>query len=50
MRVQEKQEELKFNGTHQIWANADDVNILGENKDTIKRFVWKCIQRKLSIC
>jgi hypothetical protein len=30
-RVQEKQEELKLNGTHQRLAYADDTNILGEN-------------------
>jgi hypothetical protein len=36
-RVQENQEELKLNGTHQLLAYADDINIVGEHKDAIKK-------------
>jgi hypothetical protein len=28
---------LKLNGTHQLQAYADDVNLLGDNMDTINR-------------
>jgi hypothetical protein len=28
---------LKLNGTHQLLAYADDVNLLGDNIDTMKK-------------
>jgi hypothetical protein len=37
MKIQEKQVGLKLNGTFQVLAYVDDVNILGDNIDTIKK-------------
>jgi hypothetical protein len=34
-KVQGNQVGLKLNGTHQLLAHADDVNLLGDNIDTI---------------
>jgi hypothetical protein len=36
-KVQETQMRLKVNGTHQLLIYADDVNLLGDNVDTIKK-------------
>jgi hypothetical protein len=36
-KVQEEQVGLKLNGTHQLLAYADNVNLLGDNIDTIKK-------------
>jgi hypothetical protein len=35
-KVQENQEGLK-NGTHKLWPYADDINIVGETTDAIKK-------------
>jgi hypothetical protein len=36
-KVQENQVGLKLNGTHQMFVYADDVNLLDDNIDTIKK-------------
>jgi hypothetical protein len=36
-RVQENQEGLKLNWTHQLSAYADDLNTVAENIDTIQK-------------
>jgi hypothetical protein len=37
MRVQVNQDGLKLNGTHQLPAYADDVNILGGSVQVVKK-------------
>jgi hypothetical protein len=36
-KVQERQVGLKLNGTHQLLAYTDDVNLLGDNIDTMNK-------------
>jgi hypothetical protein len=41
-KVQENQVRLKLNGTHQLLAYADDMNLLGDNIGTIKKNTKNC--------
>jgi hypothetical protein len=36
-KAQDNQVGLKLNGTHQLLVYADDVNLLGDNIDTVKK-------------
>jgi hypothetical protein len=36
-KTQENQAGLKLNGTHQLLVYADDVNLLRDNIDTLKK-------------
>jgi hypothetical protein len=49
-KVQENQVGLKLNGTHQLLAYADDVNLLGDNIDIIKKNTEFLIDASKEIC
>jgi hypothetical protein len=36
-KIQENQVGLKLNGTHQLLTYAEEVNLLGDNIDTVKK-------------
>jgi hypothetical protein len=40
--AQENQEGLKLNGTHQLWAYADGINVLGEKKIPYRKTQMLC--------
>jgi hypothetical protein len=44
-KVQEIQVGLKLNGTHQLLAYADDVNLLGDNIDAINKYILLLVTR-----
>ena len=51
-RVQEIQDGLKLNGTHQLLVYAHDVNILGGSVQTIRKMqiklsAWSCLEIRM---
>jgi hypothetical protein len=49
-RVQVNQDDLKLNGTHQLLAYADDVNILGGSVHTAKKNAEDLVAATRSKC
>jgi hypothetical protein len=49
-KVQENQVGLKLTGTHQLLAYTDDVNLLGDNIDTIKKNSGTLIDASKEVC
>jgi hypothetical protein len=47
MKFQEDQVGLKLNGTYQQFVYTDDVNLLGDNIDTIKNTHCNWLVRRL---
>jgi hypothetical protein len=48
-KVQENQVGLNLNGTHQLLTYADDVNLLGDNIDTIRKNIETLIDASKEI-
>jgi hypothetical protein len=49
-KVQENQVGVKLNGTHQFLAYAEDVNLLGDNIDTIEKNTETLIDASKEVC
>jgi hypothetical protein len=49
-KVQESHVGLKWNGTHRLLAYADDVNLLGDNIDTINKNTETLIDASKEVC
>jgi hypothetical protein len=47
--VQENQVGLKFNGSHQLLVYAHDVNLMGDNTDTIRKNTETLIDASMEI-
>jgi hypothetical protein len=48
-KVQENQRGLKLNGTYQLLVYADDVNLLGDNIDTVKKNIKTLISASIEV-
>jgi hypothetical protein len=48
-KVQKKQVGLKLNGTHQLLVYTDDVNLLGDNIDIIKKNTQTLIDASMEV-
>jgi hypothetical protein len=48
-KVKEKRVGTKLNGTHQLLASAGEVNLLGDNIDTIKKNTETVINASMEV-
>jgi hypothetical protein len=49
-QVKENKMGMKLNGAHQLLVYADDVNLLGDNIDTIKKNTETLIDARKEVC